>query len=179
MVGLALCLLYLIEWRLCLFLKQRRSRPSLQKESPPASLAWLGRYSKQREKNILIGYAPHLDIERKVKAEWRRLELPPYLFLTYRARVCPTDCYTARAPMKTRRSRFSYAHLSQKESRWRPCFCFLARSGKRLFQLIPIWVKQLRPAICSHESRSQPRWSYLNSYFFYSLRGPIANGLPN
>ncbi|KAJ0047920.1 hypothetical protein Pint_16088 [Pistacia integerrima] len=117
MVGLALCLLYLIEWRLCLFLKQRRSRPSLQKESPPASLAWLGRYSKQREKNILIGYAPHLDIERKVKAEWRRLELPPYLFLTYRARVCPTDCYTARAPMKTRRSRFSYAHLSQKESR--------------------------------------------------------------
>ena len=34
MVGLALCLLYLIEWRLCLFLKQRRSRPSLQKEKP-------------------------------------------------------------------------------------------------------------------------------------------------
>lgn len=122
MVGLALCLLYLIEWRLCLFLKQRRSDHAhlFRKKAfllPLLGLGTLLRYSKQREKNILIGYAPHLDIERKVKAEWRRLELPPYLFLTYRARVCPTDCYTARAPMKTRRSRFSYAHLSQKESR--------------------------------------------------------------
>lgn len=102
-------------------------------------LGTLLRYSKQREIYIIIGKAPHLDIERKVKAEWRRLELPPYLFLTYIARVCPTDCYTARAPMKTRRSRFSYAHLSQKESlNALASVCFLARSGKSLFQLIPI-----------------------------------------